>query len=115
MKIVTALFHSDQEAKHALDTLERHRFSCNEGVTLIDPSKYSHASLDEQATSTLDVSLIRLGISAQKAPSYSRSLKQGGKLIVVKAEDQRALDALNLLYEAGAAESDYRALAHRGK
>jgi hypothetical protein len=115
MKIVTGLFHSHQEAKQALDTLERHRFSCNEGVTLIDPSKHSHASLDEQAASTLDVSLVRLGISAQKAPSYSRSLKQGSKLIVVKAEDQRALEALNLLYEAGAAESDYRALAHRGE
>ena len=98
MKIVTGLFHSHQETKHALDTLERHRFSCNEGVTLIDPSKHSHASLDEQATSTLDVSLVRPGISAQKAPSYSRSLiKQGSKLIVVKAEDQRALEALNLL------------------
>jgi hypothetical protein len=115
MKIVTGLFHSHQGAKQALDTLERHKFIRKESVTLIDPSKVSHNSLDEQAGSAFDSSLIRLGISAQKAFSYSRSLKQGSKLIVVKAEDQRALEALNLLYEAGAAESDYRALAHHGE
>ena len=115
MKIVTGLFHSHQAAKQALDTLERHRFSHKEGVTLIDPSKVFHDSIDEQVANALDVSLVRLGISAQKAPSYSRCLKQGSKLIVVKAAEERALEALNLLYEAGAAESDYRALAHRGE
>jgi hypothetical protein len=69
MKIVTGLFHSHQEAKQALDTLERHRFSRKEDVTLIDPSKISHDPLDEQESSALDISLVRLGISAQRVPS----------------------------------------------
>jgi hypothetical protein len=71
--------------------------------------------VDEQAASALDVNLVRLGISTQKASSYAHNLKQGSKLIIIKAEDERALEALNLLYEAGAAESDYRALNRPGE
>jgi hypothetical protein len=116
MKIVTGLFHSHHEARQALSTLDRHRFSGNEGVTLIDPSKViPHDSVDEQAASALDVNLIRLGISAQIASSYAQSLEQGSKLIIIKAEDERALEALSLLYEAGAAESDCRALTRRSE
>lgn len=111
MKIVTGLFHSQHEAQQALNALDRHRFSGQEGVILIDPNEVSpHDPVDKQATSTLNVSLVRLGVSVQKAPSYVRSLEQGSKLIVIKAKDERALEALNLLYEAGAEESDYRGL-----
>jgi hypothetical protein len=54
MKIVTGLFHSYQAAKQALNTLERHRFSHKEGVTLIDPSKVFMTRLmnKQQAPST---------------------------------------------------------------
>lgn len=106
MKIITGLFHNDQDAKRAVSALDRHRFTDKDVVSVIDQSKISQEdATHDQEQDRLRNILTKLGISTQQARIHAESLKQDDILIIVRTDEKRASEAINLMRQANASET----------
>ena len=59
--------------------------------------------------------LVGAGIPEEQAHVYNESIRRGGTLVVVRADDNRADDAARILDEAGAIDIDERGAAYRNE
>lgn len=102
MGIVVGLFQNQEETKRAVSTLNRHRFVGKDIVKVVDQARVSpEDSVGEQESTELETTLATLGLPAERSGVYAGRLKQGHKLVIVRTDEERAPEALNIIRQAG--------------
>lgn len=101
MRTVTQLYQDPQDVQPVLTALDRRGFTGRDVVWVIDYDKISAEDAAGGRQRPLGDALQDLGVSPDKVDQYATALKQGGKLVFVKAAEDRAAEAASIMEQTG--------------